>query len=305
MIALPTKQCPECRQPIEKAVETLPKNYVATHLLELITQSSGSHFERYKKEILCGNCDTNLATHWCQNCQVDYCSSCCSTAHGLKALQNHIRVPIQEKKSSLGENRFICQEHNDVCKAFCVDCQSLVCTGCLLDHHQKHNATSLHKRTNFLKSKLTNQVEEFYKKTIGIETKEQQSTQLIHSTQQKIHYLQFQIKHLQDTLTQEKRNFNELNEQKQIIGSSCSFLKVSIEKMTTNDLLDDQTFSLFSKELNDTIHQLTKQTVALGGWEDNGENDEESNDEVDHGERPGRGRGGRGARARGGRARGQ
>jgi hypothetical protein len=105
-----------------------------------------------QREIMCSNCDpaTN-AEYLCNMCQNHYCSECYKIIHAPRALQNHQRTSLNKKVPDI----LPCQIHTDEKRKYwCLECNTPVCSDCLLAEHKDHPNSLIHKVTNDFKEKV-------------------------------------------------------------------------------------------------------------------------------------------------------
>jgi hypothetical protein len=84
----------------------------------------------------CINCQSALATLWCERCANHYCVTCSSDIHRHRAFSNHQLVPLDQRPSEI----LLCAQcSKKKLDFFCHDCAIVVCADCLLSTHNNHN----------------------------------------------------------------------------------------------------------------------------------------------------------------------
>eukprot|EP00756_Hemistasia_phaeocysticola_P010019 Hpha_TRINITY_DN14982_c4_g10::TRINITY_DN14982_c4_g10_i1::g.143371::m.143371/K07963/TRIM23, ARFD1; tripartite motif-containing protein 23 len=78
-------------------------------------------------ERLCDECETELATLWCESCQSEFCPECLATVHAPRVMQKHKAVPLSEKPPPAD----MCPTHpRQERTMFCSTCTTKVCALC-------------------------------------------------------------------------------------------------------------------------------------------------------------------------------
>lgn len=78
---------------------------------------------------------------------------CCQQIHEIKAFENHQIVPIKQKPIEL----LSCEIHTDEkLKYWCLQCNSIVCSDCLLNAHYDHPYTLISRLANDLHQEVIN-----------------------------------------------------------------------------------------------------------------------------------------------------
>ncbi|CAF3916636.1 unnamed protein product [Adineta steineri] len=85
----------------------------------------------------CSNCQSTIATLWCESCSNHYCSTCSSDIHQHQAFFNHHPVSIEEGPLEI----LLCTQcSKQELEFFCHDCATdIICGNCLLSTHKDHN----------------------------------------------------------------------------------------------------------------------------------------------------------------------
>uniref|UniRef100_A0A1B6D668 RING finger protein 17 n=1 Tax=Clastoptera arizonana TaxID=38151 RepID=A0A1B6D668_9HEMI len=89
----------------------------------------------------CGECNQGPVFSRCIQCDVPFCDECFKQVHhSAKALQKHIKVPIDSKsRSQQNLNVNFCTTHrNQKIEVFCNDCDIQICLQCFFVDHKNH-----------------------------------------------------------------------------------------------------------------------------------------------------------------------
>ena len=140
--------CPNCRE-IHKlengqTLTSLPGNLHLKQVLEVLNKSSplqDATGSDYKFED-CSSCPeesrTEKGTRKCVDCSKFFCEKCVKKEHVGGSSDRSSHFIMKMDKSREGEITSCCMEHGNVLKYFCVGCQKLVCTDCVLISHRTH-----------------------------------------------------------------------------------------------------------------------------------------------------------------------
>lgn len=92
----------------------------------------------------CDNCDVEVATWRCQNCD-DGCANLCNDCKlqhlQMKALRSHVLIPMKEYQESnlYPRDQVSCRNHhNELLEIYCCDCKMAICLTCAVYEHQHH-----------------------------------------------------------------------------------------------------------------------------------------------------------------------
>ncbi|XP_071160541.1 E3 ubiquitin-protein ligase TRIM71-like [Mytilus edulis] len=103
---------------------------------------------------MCQFCEESSDIKWkCINCDVFMCQLCTTKIHTkLKSTDHHELINLKDYGSEdvakairkVDLKTMSCTSHTDqICCAFCTDCDQPVCVDCLIDSHKKHECTKL------------------------------------------------------------------------------------------------------------------------------------------------------------------
>ncbi len=94
-----------------------------------------SNYATSETSCKCSDCLTADAEFWCDNCNNNYCSVCCTEVHKRRVFSNHRTTTIKEKSLKI----IRCQIHdNQIIKYWCHICETLVCMDCVMLEHKNH-----------------------------------------------------------------------------------------------------------------------------------------------------------------------
>lgn len=118
-----------------------------------------------QESTVCGICNDSSILKWiCIECDLYLCQDCYVKFHSRsKTLEHHLVIDIKEYgtekmldkilKVKLREIDCEGSEHCDQkCSLFCLNCNKLICSGCMIKHHKKHDLDEL---TGFFEQKLS------------------------------------------------------------------------------------------------------------------------------------------------------
>ena len=121
------------------SLSLLPSNSIAQKLLSTFKQTN-------KQQLLVNivsssqrNCDNEeckeenkKASLYCEICDANYCEICWKKFHSIGTLKKHSPLPLHQKN-----NTKYCSTHlQEQIEFYCVPCDQLLCSLCLLDSHQ-------------------------------------------------------------------------------------------------------------------------------------------------------------------------
>ena len=185
-------------------------------------------------EIKCENCDDKLATNWCNSCAAFYCTDCSTTVHTIKTLRSHTSIIIADKLKL--PNFTKCSTHFEERKCFCTECKILVCSGCIIDDHKTHQATTLFKyldtSKNELKTTIAQKIENIIAQGGNIKKKIEAGSE---SLEREIQILEQRLTELRN---HQKENNSELNTISNLTENIRNFEKYftkTIEELATLD----------------------------------------------------------------------
>ncbi|CAL2031747.1 unnamed protein product [Caenorhabditis brenneri] len=135
----------------------LPKNFALLDLSRKANQEQEKKSE-IKTHVPCYEDPLHEAVVYCQQCEVDYCDNCFTSAHKPKALSAHQKINSSERPIKLPK----CPKHpHNIAEFFCTEayCKNptkIMCQTCaLFDQHKSHKydflMDKLHKNEQTLK----------------------------------------------------------------------------------------------------------------------------------------------------------
>ncbi|XP_063425558.1 uncharacterized protein LOC134709320 [Mytilus trossulus] len=115
---------------------------------------------------VCQLCEESSDIRWkCINCDVFMCQLCTTKIHTkLKSTDQHELINLKDFGSEdvakairkVDLRTMPCTNHSDqICCAFCTDCDQPVCVDCLIDSHKKHECTKLNEVYDMAISEMT------------------------------------------------------------------------------------------------------------------------------------------------------
>ena len=138
--------CPICRHVVplsKRGVAGLQSDFHIDNLFEIrdalnkSTESAKTH---------CGNCEKEMATGYCQECQDFLCDECQGAHHTLKMTRSHQMISLREfqqqavKIITAKKMTPICKKHsNNEVKIYCDTCKELICYDCTIRLHKDHS----------------------------------------------------------------------------------------------------------------------------------------------------------------------
>eukprot|EP00732_Lithocolla_globosa_P005662 Lithocolla_globosa_v1_NODE_6006_length_1151_cov_7.972628.p2 type:complete len:316 gc:universal NODE_6006_length_1151_cov_7.972628:100-1047(+) len=161
---LDPSRCPLDRKPFAKtSVDTLPKNYVASAVIEELEQQPTP-----SKPVSCCECEEQAATLWCEECGA-LCSSCSGHFHAKGRRRSHQVVPLGKKKRV--EGLVACVRHPHAKEdIYCETCQVLVCHLCERIGHQDHPCSVYSVAAEAKRKQAAQLVEPFHSQQRKLET---------------------------------------------------------------------------------------------------------------------------------------
>ncbi|XP_013394793.1 E3 ubiquitin-protein ligase TRIM56-like [Lingula anatina] len=136
--------CPVCRHeaPVPPGgLEKLVRNFFLLKAKDFMLTTES-------KDKMCGNCQSQLAQFYCQDCKHFFCENCRQKQHdAIKFLQGHTMVAVSELGNEAQEEKDVtpfCDKHEEErLKFYCTDDEVVVCRDCILPKHNKHNCVDV------------------------------------------------------------------------------------------------------------------------------------------------------------------
>ena len=115
-----------------------------------------------KLEATCEMCPGGKATAFCRQCVQFMCEKCVEPHQRMKMFTTHIVSTLDElKQGGVKELTFEnppppkCEDHEELKKIFCFDCNKLICRDCIVIEHAGHNYEFVKKAAPATRKKLT------------------------------------------------------------------------------------------------------------------------------------------------------
>ena len=215
----------------------------------------GGDCEDHKAEVHCSQCDSNLCVS---------CSDSIISIHTRRIMKNHSISPITSSLSALKKSSLLpttspiiqfyqCERHNnEEKKLYCMTCNECVCVDCISDLHFNHSIGSALKRVEDIKEEWKKGVEEISNDIINNQLKEVniQSEKLskeIDLVNEEIKRMEVTLKSLIDKKERMMSDLNRMNESKEKINHSTSFLLFFLQSLPPLPL---SSFLPFSSSIN-------------------------------------------------------
>jgi len=232
-------------------VDSLPSNFVVMKWME----EQRDQPKNKPTEPKCDNCEEKLAVLWCEPCSqgTHYCSDCDASVHVIKALRNHVRITLKEKKKKL---IFIkCKSHAKDNKVYCVDCKVLICNMCFIDDHPQHKTMSIYKYGDILKNEMKKEILDLnllivkltkLELDIGNEMKKNEAERA--QLQEKITQLQEKVTIVDSKLKENKIEEENIRNLKRKVETSNIVITKSIEEIGIMDLMNKDIIETMKKK---------------------------------------------------------
>ena len=115
-----------------------------------------------KLETTCEMCSGGKATAFCRQCVNFICEDCVKSHKRLRVFAGHAISTLDElKQGGVKELTFEsppppkCEDHEELKKIFCFDCNKLICRDCIVIEHAGHNYEFVKKAAPATRKKLT------------------------------------------------------------------------------------------------------------------------------------------------------
>ncbi|XP_013390269.1 tripartite motif-containing protein 2-like [Lingula anatina] len=137
-------KCPVCLQeaPVPPGgIEKLVRNFFLSKVKDFMLTTEN-------KDKMCGNCDSQVAQFYCQDCRHFLCENCRQKQHdAIKILRGHKIISASDHDKQVQEEmdaRLFCDKHKGQQLIFyCTDDDVVVCRDCILTKHNKHNCVDI------------------------------------------------------------------------------------------------------------------------------------------------------------------
>lgn len=248
-------RCPLCQNPfqITGSVDSLPSNFIVKQWLdhkEQISKKQSSVITSQDSDIVCENCEEKPAIFFCENCSgIHYCKECDSSVHSTKALRNHSRITVEEKKKRPVYSK--CVSHKEDNKFFCLECKMVICSHCLVEMHP-HKAITISKYADLTRSELLKSLENHF--TMKIKnftndiTKKENEIVLLENRKKK---MLEELEKIISDIEERKREKEKAFELSQKTESNFNFLSQFIQEVSIMEFVNAD----FMKSLIEQLHQ--------------------------------------------------
>ena len=128
--------CPECRKETvlpQNDPDRLPTAFFVNRMKELHVNMEKA---QGKSEAVCEMCSGAKAEAFCRQCTYFICRDCVRSHSKMKVFAGHNVVTLQELKE--GGAKVIPQDHDELLKIFCFECNHLICRDCIIRDHAGH-----------------------------------------------------------------------------------------------------------------------------------------------------------------------
>ncbi|XP_064397529.1 E3 ubiquitin-protein ligase TRIM71-like [Halichondria panicea] len=154
--------CPDCREPTllpNNNPDRLPTAFFINRMKALHSRMEKAHG---KLEATCEMCSGGKATAFCRQCVNFICEDCVKSHKRLRVFAGHAISTLDElKQGGVKELTFEsppppkCEDHEELKKIFCFDCNKLICRDCIVIEHAGHNYEFVKKAAPATRKKLT------------------------------------------------------------------------------------------------------------------------------------------------------
>ncbi len=123
--------CPSCYETTTCQPSQLPRHLRIEREASLLKVQ-----QQTSNETICGSCEgQNKLEAYCEDCALPICSDCINVH---KKMKSHNIVPFGSEADKLMPVVMCSQHSNETIKYYCIDCKTLVCSKCIIDH-KEHN----------------------------------------------------------------------------------------------------------------------------------------------------------------------
>ena len=283
--------CPICHSSLPIPLSSLPINFTLCYWQSLSPPLPSFTLpliplladEEEKK--LCEDCEENKAEVHCSDCKYSFCLSCSDSIHSRRVMKNHSISPITSSLSTLKKSSLLpttspiiqfyqCERHNnEEKKLYCMTCNECVCVDCIGDFHFNHPVASVIKRVEDIKEGWKKGVEEISNDIINNQLKEVniQSEKLskgIDQVNEEIKRMEDTLKNLIDKKERMMADLNRMNESKEKINQSTSFLLFflqSLPPLPLSSFLPSSSSSINNNNNNNNIIEMKEENKEEKG----------------------------------------
>ena len=143
-------ECPRCKQ-----FTALSDVTACTRTEQLLAL-----FERVTTPKVCFRCENESAKWKCNDCDDFYCELCRKYHDKLKKFQSHKWTSASDvEQQCVVEKTIFCCDHTDnQVQFYCFDCETLLCTACLLKDHDSHKREFIKHAASDVKSNIVSKL---------------------------------------------------------------------------------------------------------------------------------------------------
>ena len=216
--------------------------------------------------------ENKKASLYCDKCETNYCESCWKTVHIFGVLQKHSPLPILQKS-----NTKYCSTHlHEQLKFYCVPCDQLLCSLCVVDKHQnllnnnnikeEHRVISTEKASEKMKEELISRSDLISSNKKTIDDRMNENKKRIEEIDIRIATLQLDIEKLEIEKEIIKKKIKEDEENSTQIEISNRMIKDMIQSLPSiltiqkkyRDQIDHQISRVFESLYSFPLSQIIK-----------------------------------------------
>ncbi|XP_013398616.1 tripartite motif-containing protein 2-like [Lingula anatina] len=280
--------CPVCRQeaPVPPGgLENLVRNFFLSKVKDFMLTAES-------KDKLCGNCHSQVAQFYCQDCKHFFCENCRQKQHdAIKFLQGHTMMSVSDFGKQVQEMKGVtlfCDKHEEErLKFYCTDDNVVVCRDCILTKHNKHNCVDIADIAETQKEKIQSAFHDLSKNISLFENAESEISKqqedatydrnkTVTDIQQQGAYIKKDVQQISDQLTAKAEALTEarlkfleaekdrIQLQRVSIQSTCEFAKHLVKHGSHTEVMTHaKNIQARMKELNSVKPSVPERTTAI------------------------------------------
>ena len=235
--------------------------------------------EEEEEKKICENCEEKKAEVHCSDCKYSLCVSCSDSIHTSRIMKSHSISPITSSLSALKKSSLLpttspilqfyqCERHNnEEKKLYCMTCNECVCVDCISDLHFNHPVKSAIKRVEDIKEEWKKEVGEISNDIInnqlnGVNFQSEKLSKEIDQVNVEIKSLEVTLMNLIDKKERMMADLNRMNESKEKINQSTSFLLFFLQSLPPLPL---SSFLPSSSSINNNIIEMKEENKEEKG----------------------------------------